>query len=103
MLSNIDNRLRLARLTILMVAGLAGAWLLLDGEASSSTRIPIHRFQKQERPPKMKAAVTDDKDFEKYARAVMTENCLSCHNDRKASGSLNLAPFLDSSSLETRR
>lgn len=99
----IENRVRLVRLTLLTAAGLAAAWLLSSEPGASSKGLPLHRFQKQKAAQNVKPSPREDKEFEKHVLPALTDNCLGCHNDRKASGSLNLGLFLDRSTLESRR
>ncbi len=44
-----------------------------------------------------------DSPFEKKVQPVLTKTCAPCHNDRTASGGLNVAPFLDPKSLAQQR
>ncbi|MES1257052.1 MAG: DUF1592 domain-containing protein [Acidobacteriota bacterium] len=46
------------------------------------------------------AAVTP---FDAAVRPLLTQTCAGCHNDKLSSGNLNVAPFLDPSSLATKR
>jgi hypothetical protein len=41
--------------------------------------------------------------FDTAVRPVLSQTCAACHNDKLASGGLNVALFLDPSSLETKR
>src|ERR1700678_3073009 len=41
--------------------------------------------------------------FEADVRPVLSQTCSGCHNAQLASGGLNLAPFLDASSIASNR
>lgn len=49
-------------------------------------------------PPSLPAA-----EFDKSVRPLLEKSCAGCHNDRMASGSLNLAPFASFSSVAGMR
>lgn len=42
-------------------------------------------------------------DFAGTVKPVLTKSCAPCHNDRNASGSVNILPFTEASSLENYR
>ena len=44
-----------------------------------------------------------DSAFDKKVKPVLGQSCAPCHNDRMASGGLNVGPFLDPSSLTKQR
>ena len=44
-----------------------------------------------------------DSTFDKKVKPVLGQSCAPCHNDRMASGGLNVGPFLDPSSLTKQR
>ncbi len=45
----------------------------------------------------------DAQDFEKLVHPALAENCTACHNDRNASGGLNLGLFTEAITLTSRR
>src|SRR5207247_7499449 len=40
--------------------------------------------------------------FDQTVQPLLSKNCLACHNDRLASGNLNIAPYLKRESLVDR-
>jgi len=49
------------------------------------------------------AALARAADFDIAVKTVLSNNCVTCHNDRSAPGGLNVNAFLDPATLETRR
>lgn len=54
-------------------------------------------------PKKAVAAGPDAAAFDKTVQPVLTKSCAMCHNDRTASGGLNLGPFLTAASITEQR
>src|SRR5664279_774725 len=52
--------------------------------------------------PLMRAAVVAG-SFEKDVQPLLRQTCTGCHNEKLASGGLNLAPFLEPSSVTVKR
>lgn len=66
-------------------------------------RLHFHRFLVALSAISLLIAANPASEFEKTAPTVFNKSCLPCHNDRVASGGLNLRPFLHSSSVLSQR
>jgi mono/diheme cytochrome c family protein len=88
---------RMLRLVVFAAAGLAAGLLFFDDTASTSTAAPGKQALKSQ------SAASETLDFEKFVRPALAENCMGCHNDRAASGGLNLGRFMDISSVTGQR
>ncbi len=53
--------------------------------------------------PKKPEAKPAGHSFESTVTPVLTKSCMACHNDRMASGGLNLGPFQAPSSIMAQR
>jgi hypothetical protein len=97
------KRNRAVRLVVLVCVGLSAGLLFFGGAASTSPFSSIPSRGGGNRGAKPQPAKDDEQGFEKYVRAALTETCLGCHDDRKASGGLNLRLFMDASAISGRR
>ena len=50
-----------------------------------------------------KLAGPSQADFDKVVKPVLGNSCVGCHNDRTASGELNIAPYMTTESLTAGR
>lgn len=66
-------------------------------------RLHFHRFLVALSAISLLIAANPASEFEKTVPTVFNKSCLPCHNDRVASGGLNLRPFLHSSSVLGQR
>lgn len=60
------------------------------------------RFQQRQTPPAQIYA-PDAQGFEKFVQPALADSCSGCHNDRNASGGLNLGLFTEAVTLTSRR
>jgi hypothetical protein len=79
--------------SLLILASAAGAGLALNPSATTKSSAA------KQIPPARPAAA----GFETSVQPVLQRTCVPCHNDRLASGGLNLGPFLTVSSLSQQR
>lgn len=60
------------------------------------------RFQQRQATP-AQAYAPDAQGFEKFVQPALADSCSGCHNDRNASGGLNLGLFTEAVTLTSRR
>jgi len=60
------------------------------------------RFQ-QRQTPSAQMYAPDAQGFEKFVQPALADSCSGCHNDRNASGGLNLGLFTEAVTLTSRR
>lgn len=87
---------KIAAFLLLVSTLLIGAWPSLHSNA---------QVKKSEASltAAVQAGQPDEQGFEKLVLPVLASTCSGCHNDRNASGGLNLASFTDAATLASRR
>jgi mono/diheme cytochrome c family protein len=60
-------------------------------------------FAQPAKPPQNPTKSDTGSEFDRHVLPVLSKNCAMCHNDRNASGGLNLGVFATPSSLNTHR
>ena len=73
----------------------AGVFVLMAGWAAQAPKPPS--------APAVQKSVVAGSGFDKAVTPVLVQSCVACHNDRLASGGLNLQPFSVSSSVLEQR
>jgi mono/diheme cytochrome c family protein len=98
----IRNRFQTSELVDLCKLGVAGAAVCLLLFGAWTARSSGARWQQRKAAPAADYS-PDAAGFEKLVQPALSESCSGCHNDRNASGGLNLGLFTDAATLTSRR